>query len=527
MAGGFLDPFFLFAGAGAAIPTALTVQLQMQFTSGVWTNVWGDTRTSVPVRLQYGIGGTGPADRVADTGTLTFALDNSEANSAGLLGYYAPGHANARSGFEVGIPVRLHIAYSGTAYFKFVGTLVDITPEAGQKRGRRTFCTAVDWMDEAANQRIRLLPTQVDQRGDQLVTTILANMTKQPTATSLATGQDTFPYALDNSRDERFTPLTEFQRIAMSELGFIFVKGDTSTGGVLVFQDRHARPSSGAAAYTLNDTMVELRASRTRDKVYNRVKVATHPRVVDAAATTVLYTLTGTPLVAAGATINIQGQYRDPNQRALRVGGKEMVAATATTDYTMNSAADGSGSNLTANFTVTATYGGNSVSYAVANTGATAGYITLLQARGKGVYDYAPLIAEAIDSTSRTAYGENVLEVDMPMQEELEVGQNAADYLVQAWGSPLTLVDTVEFWANASDALTLAALGAEPSTRVTLTETATGVDRDFFINGISLTITAPDFIRAAWKVTPTDPWGVWLLGITGASELGETTRLGY
>lgn len=55
-----------------------------------------------------------------------------------------------------------------------------------------------------------------------------------------------------------------------------------------------------------------------------------------------------------------------------RVTGYRPVA---TTDYIMNAAADGSGADLTANFTVLATYGTDSVDYEIKNNGVTQGYI--------------------------------------------------------------------------------------------------------------------------------------------------------
>lgn len=510
-------------------PITATIALEMQFagTAGAWTNVWPDVRLQSSLTAAYGISGGGPLDRVAGTGQMAFTLDNSQANSAGLLGYYAPGHANARSGFELGIAARLKITYGGTAYYKFVGTVEDITPAFGQYRSRETAVTVVDWMDEAAKQSVRLLATQTNKRADQLITTIVAAMTKQPTATAYGTGVDTFPYSLDNSRDEQFSPMTEFSRICRSELGYLFIKGDTSSGGKLTFQERHARPKAGSALSTFSDTMVALSASRARGRIYNRIKVTVHPRVVDVAATTVLYALSGTPLVGAGQTIEILGQYRDPAQRAIRVGGTAMVAPVATTDYLMNSVSDGSGSNLTANFTVTATYGGNGVLYSIANGGATAGYVTFLQARGKGVYDYAPLTAEASDSASKTAYGENVLALDMPMQTDVLVGQDAANYLNLTWKDPHSLIDTVEFNGNRSDAHMTAGLAREPGDRVAIAETATGINHDYYLQAEQLRVSAGGIIDFGWTVTPTDAFQAWILGVVTASELGQTTTLGY
>src|SRR3990170_7798644 len=112
----------------------MTIALEMQFSGsgGAWTDVWSD----VPVSIQYGISGVGPFDHIADTGTMSFALNNAQSNSSGSLGYYSPGSGTARSGFEIGINVRLAVTYSGSTFYKFVGRLSEINPESGRLLSR-------------------------------------------------------------------------------------------------------------------------------------------------------------------------------------------------------------------------------------------------------------------------------------------------------------------------------------------------------------------------------------------------------
>src|SRR4030066_503430 len=148
-----------------------TYHIDLKLDGVNWTDVTADARASVDIGVQYGINGTGPADRVAPTGTLSFALDNSEHNSGGLIGYYAPGHANCRNGFEVGCPVRLRIVDLGVTYYKFVGTLETIEPESGQYLSLLTTCQAVDWLDEAGRQKVGLVADAHGRRGNQLIDT--------------------------------------------------------------------------------------------------------------------------------------------------------------------------------------------------------------------------------------------------------------------------------------------------------------------------------------------------------------------
>jgi PKD repeat protein len=490
----------------------------------------GDMRATTPITIEYGIHGSGPAERVASTGTLTFALDNSEHNSAHLLGYYSPGHANCLAGFEVGLAVSLAITYKGVTYAKFRGTIETIDPDSGQYLTRATHVQAVDWMDEAAKQKVRLMPVQVNRPAGKLVGLIAMAMTRQPIATLYAAGDSVFPYSLDNARDEKSTAMSEFQKLALSELGYLFIKGDTSTGGVLTFQARSTRPSLVASQVTIDDTMTGLRVTRQRSRVYNLIRVTTHPRRVDADATTVLFALTGAPKIASGQSILLVGQYRDPAQKSVRCGGMDMVTPVPATDYAANTASDGSGSDLTGDFGVTANFGGNGVQLQIANTGGVDGYLTLMQCRGRGVYDDNEIVSEAFDNDSIGVYSENILSIDMAFQADPRVGQDAADYLLSVYKDPHTAIESVEFIGNSSVSLMTAGLALEPGDRITIRETVTGVDADYIINGVAMTIYAGGIYRFNWIVAPMaqfEQTGVWLLGVVDRGEIGENTTLGY
>ena len=490
-----------------------------------WTSIT-DVVISGGLNLTYGISGSGPADRVASTGTMTFSLDNSTSNSAGLLGYYSPNNANKRSGFELGIGVRLAITYGGITYYKWRGFLTSIEPLGGIKRDRLTNCVAVDYMDDAASSLLNQVALQINKRSDEVFTAVYNNLARPAPATSIGTGVSTFAYALDNVQDESTTALSAFQTIAASEVGFIYLKGDTTQGSTLVFENRTARQAAASSA-TISNDMIEMTANRSMKELLNRIKVTSYPREVDAAATTVLYSLSNAnTTVASGVTLTIDAAYTDPNQKAARVGGTEMVTPVATTDYTMNTLADGTGTNLTASFTVTPTFGANSARLVIANGSGSDGFITFLQLRGKGIYTYDATISTSQDTESQYLYGINTLSYDMPYQDTLTVGQSAADYFKYVYKNPLTYLRDITIDANASSTLLSYALAREISDRITVSETVTGLSADYFINSVNLAITANNQIAATWTLAPS-AGAVWLLGTAGSSELGSTTVLGF
>jgi len=509
-----------------AVRPSVAIEMQFSGSAGAWTSVRADVRTDVPVTCNYGIGGNSPNDRVAGTGTLSFALNNAQNNSGGLLGYYSPSAANTRSGFELGIGARLAITYSGSTFYKFSGRLDDIDVLPGKLRGRLTHCVAVDWMDEAAKHKLDKIDTQINQRADQLIATVVGNMKRVPAASSLAQAQMEFPFAMDTANDESTTALEELQRIALSDFGYIFLAGNTSTGGVLTFQDRRTRFNPGSSLVTLNDSMVEMAPPRRRQNLYNRTRVTIHPRRVDpVGTTTVLYSMDGFLAISASQSITIDGQYRDPNQEAARMGGASLVAPVASTDYTFGSDEVAESNNLIANLSASGFTGGNAVRFQFDNDGTQGGFLTKFQVRGRGIFDYAPLTLEATSASSQSTYGLYSANVDMPYEPKDFTAQAIADWILARQKDPIKQVDSVTFVANEDDTLMLAALRREPGDLITITETATGISQDYFIHGVALEATATDILHCAWGLALINDPNLNDYWILGTDTLGTGTRL--
>jgi hypothetical protein len=209
--------------------------------NGVPVDLSADVLLDPGIACRYGIFGSSPSDRVADTGTLTFQLNNSQRNSASLIGYYTPGHANCRAGWDLGVKVSLQIIYGGVIYYKFYGAVDEILPAMGIYRERRVSVTVVDWIDEAARYKLQRIPTQVNKYAGQLVNTIISYMAWAPLQQSINSGSDLISYALDTTKDETTTALRELQKICDNEFGYLYVTGDTVFGGKLVFEGRTNR----------------------------------------------------------------------------------------------------------------------------------------------------------------------------------------------------------------------------------------------------------------------------------------------
>jgi len=499
----------------------ITPIVEVEFSAGVWTDITADCRESLSG--QYGINGGGPADRVASTGTFRFLLDNSAANSAGLTGYYSPGHADCRTGFDLGLAVRVRWTDGVDTVGRGIGAIATIAPQPGKYLEKRTLVECTDWVDQAASADVVGVETQLAQRADQILTTLLAAFTGDPpAATDFDTCDSTFTYALDNVESAARLWALVVDLVA-SEGSYAYILGD----GTLRLEKRTARGTAAAPVATLDETMHGLTVGRAKSDIINRVRATAHPRRIDASATTVLYSLDSAPQIDAGGTLRILSAYGDPANGNKKCGGMNMVTPVATTDYAMNTAADGSGADLTAVLSVTANFGSAGVQWVLENTGATTGYITNLQCRGKGIYDYQAIGVETFDQPSIAALGESLSAVNMPYQDDLSVAQGYAEYLLALYATPISRATSVTFITGDGGTLDDAAMDVDVGDLIALSETVTGVDAQFYVQAISYRYTPVSLLEVTWTLAPALSQFFWTLGLVGSSELDTTARWGY
>lgn len=510
-----------------------TITLQLRTAAGppeVWTTI-PDVLAGPGVRLSYGLPGVGMEDRVAETGRLTFTVLNSEANSAGLVGYYTPNHPNHWVGWDIGAHVRMKVVYGSVTYYKFRGYIdsLDIAPGEHVAGGKRVVVNCVDFMDQVARATVRGLPAQLNKRGDEIFSTLVAGIPVQPPAIVAGFSVDTYPYALDNTQDESVSVMSEFQKLAMSGLDYIYTKGDPATGGALVYESRMRRGTRTSPVFTIDKSnLVALENSYTRDNVLNNIQVQIFPRRVDTDPTTVLFSLDNAPQLPPNTALVLTGAYRDPaSGRSVRVGGLDMVTPVAVTDYLLNTAEDGSGVDVTSQLSITPAYAGNSVELLIVNAGPADGYLTKMQCRGRGIYYNDSVLFLANDAGSQAHYGDHVFRLDMPYQSSVLVGQDAAQLALALNKDALARVERATFVAQRNDGNMLAAIQREVSDRITISESVSNLGGEYFINGIEWEIAPSGLIRCSWKLTPADTVGYWVLESAGFSELGDTTVLGY
>jgi hypothetical protein len=538
---------------------------------------------------------------VADTGQCAFTLNNMAAG-ARPQGYYSPAHANVRTGWTYGVPLRVVFTgsfstvfagvgitrssttatattlavhgrsvgdwvtiagaaqseYNGTfqiatvpttttftytvagspatpatgtitavqSFVKFRGKVRVIDPTPGRYSTQQVHVVAYDIINDLAETDLRSVSTQQNKTEAELFQEVLDSLPAevQPVAVDIDTGVDTFSWAFDDIGGGT-KALTAIDNVARSAFALVTAKGD----GTLVTVSRHSR-TTGTSLFTLDDnSMRGFSMPSSLDGVYNLVRVTTHPKLVDAAATTALYAHAGAGLlVPANSSIEVWGSYTDPVDRQTPIGGVAgsfVDPPTSTTDFTANAAADGSGANRTSDMTLTLAPFSSSCKFTIANTSATDFYATSFQVRGKGIYDQSPQTSQA---SSTQTYGVRPLSILLPYQDDPGVAQSAATFMEAQYRSVVSQPVSAMFQGSISDTMMQAALSVEPGNLVTVSETMTGTASvEVVVQSIDLSVTPGVQIVCRWGLAPASPWRFWRLGITGASELGVSTVLGF
>ncbi len=529
------------------------------YINSVWEDITKDVVESQPG--SYGIRGNSQLDRVASTGSLEIVLRNDSGCLGGVAGYYSPYASGSKTGWRIGLPFRLKIIYEGMTYIKFYGYIADIQPDSGTYGKQRVNLIINDWMEYAAKYPITLANIEYDKKINEIVPVILSGMPVQPQNTSFNTGQATFSTVFDTVR-ENTKALSEFAKLANSELGYIYLKKDKEFGETLVVEGRYTRSENNeltsvtttklrvnsgnllteegtyllledggkiildeveVISFFFDNNMTGLETS-FGSNLANRVSVKSYPRYVDT-SNQVLFSLNNPISLSPGETKTIRGTYKDPNGGA-RVSAKSVETPVSGTDYQMWSNSNGTGTNLTANLTVTALSGVSDIEYTLKNTGGTSGYVTLLQARGLGIYLYDPVEYVTQDTDSINTFSYAPLTLDMKYQDDPYTAASVADVILEQDKEPRQILNKVNFLANYDDFLMKAFLHADIGDLIRVRETQTGIDGYYHIHGVDFEILQGGVIYFSWIVKEaisfnTDFW------VLGTSTLGESTILGY
>jgi hypothetical protein len=463
-----------------------------------WVDITSDIRITMPVSYSTGNPNNDIEARVADEGVLRLAFDNSIGNSQGVAGLYSPDHVNADECFVQNQPIRIRLVSNAITYYQWRGSISTIEPSAGSMGERITYVEALDFMQYFYNTDFTNVNIQTDKRDDELLTTLLAQLPRQPEAIDFDTGNDQYTYAFHDETKGTSHIITVIQKMMMSGLGKMFVRGGTTYSETLTYINRQNILNPGTPVAALDNTMSGLSVIRDDSSLIKKVSVVTYPAQID--ATDVVLWQLNTPLkVDPGTSKTFTMTLRDPNGRATKVAALSLVTPVADTDYKFSSVS-GSGNNLNANISFSYSDGTNSFDVTVTNNASVVGYLWYFFPRGKGIYLYEPVPTSKLTGQ---AFGKT-LNVNMPYQEDEVVGTSIASLYSDWYSVPRSNITSCKIIGNKSDALMEAALVVQPGDYVTIKEDQTGIDTGFIVNGIDkelIPISDGVLVNAIWYLT--------------------------
>jgi hypothetical protein len=266
-----------------------------------------------------------------------------------------------------------------------------------------------------------------------------------PWGTALESGADVIPYFwCDDKADVIVNELAE------SEMGIFFLAAD----GEAKYLNRH-HTASAVATLDSTDIDKDVKIAQPWETKRNTIKVLVHPREEESLA--VLWQLRDTPVIHAGSSLELWAEFKDS---AGNVCPAMDVVCESVTDWTLNSASDESGTDLTASCSVTITPYGKTAKLLVENNSALDGY-PFLQVRGKAVatLDVVPIVKQTADKRQR------ILEIDLDWQQSVNNGTAMAfflnDFLSTAQKNPVIrlLAHADQFTMDLGDYVNLSVTG--------------------------------------------------------------------
>jgi hypothetical protein len=180
------------------------------------------------------------------------------------------------------------------------------------------------------------------------------------------------------------------------------------------------------------------------------------------------------------------------------VSAKNVVTPlVAGTHYRMSSKSDTGSGDLNGSLTVTPTVGANSVKAQLQNTAAQTGYVDLIKIFGQGIYYYSP-----IELFKEGGDADKVLTVDFYYLSDIHRGGQFLIHLFNRASATTTVIESVKFYADIDSTLMGYAMSRDIGDRVTITESATGLNGQYSINSVAYTIEPNGSLGVEWGLEP-------------------------
>lgn len=337
-------------------------------------------------------------------GYFSLTLDNYDQRynpynvSGALYGYIKPHRV-----------IQISATYDGFTYTVFTGWVRDIRPQPDRQQVIISGYDGIDWLDA---QNVPLLALQTDYAVSAAISDLI-NAAGWPFvdtsgwilgtselgvdtylgSTVIETNGDEMPYFWG---DPEKTIWEQIGDIGEAFAGNPFVSAD----GTFAYNDRAA---SGDTLVSLDQSEIlrDIEMPQPWDELRNDIRITGYPRQATA-ANSELWKLNYVPLIGAGETLTIWAEH---NYDGDPCPASSITTPASTTDYTANTAEDGSGTDKTAQIAIVKTVYATVTKLEITNNDAASVYLTLCKLRGTGLVAYSGVTAVDTDATSIADYG--------------------------------------------------------------------------------------------------------------------------
>lgn len=263
------------------------------------------------------------------------------------------------------------------------------------------------------------------------------------------------------------------------------------------------------------------------DDVLNHFTLSYFPRKVGSVGS-ILYSMANLPLaLAAGAERSIKVRFSSTTAPDATIAALTTILPVASTDYTANANADGSGANKTSVLNVNVTFSAIGATILLENQDSATIYVTLLQLRGTPLTAFTRDSVVEFSGESIVAHGEYRRSLDLPALDDAALAKDYANLLVQRYKEPLGRIESFSLWGNRSATNMALALGTEIGDAFELYDPiAMNAITEYVVTALSHQVNARGSHMTRITVEPLARATLWILDDAVLSLLGDTTRLG-
>jgi hypothetical protein len=499
-----------------------------------WNNDgdWSDTGEEIDMGRVRGITCSFGRDRASQltgnsrAGKLRATLDNRS-------GDYNPFNSDSPIYGNIlpGRPVRL-LGTSTTQSDQAIwqGFLIRVVPQVFRGGDATAILDATGPLGQVNLDRIEV-PMVTSQRTDQVVDDILdaAGWGAGSGYRTLDTGKTTITRYWSA---ETYT-VQALQEVESTEGGFVREGKD----GKIVFDNRHHRLSGSGltsqATYSDSSGAARVYSTLIQDDplphIFNIFQTAV--QTYTTASLAVLWTLSesgaSSPAISPGVARTWIARYPTQTSANNARGVDAWTTTAATTDMIANSAADGSGDNMTSDIGIAVSKSSETMEITLTNNGSVTAYITKLQSRGTAITADDPASIKQEDATSKTAFGKRTWPSKTKFIPDTGEALDWADFNLSIYKNP-TAVLRMTYFANRDTNAINEMLDRDISERVTVVADNTAdlsINRDFFIESVRHQINANRVHKVTYLLSDAIQFSdFWVLN---TSALGTSTRLAY